>query len=156
MDIEKIRFLREKLRQLELAMGSLSRDEGDCCGITLSQCHTLIEIGKKEEIAIVELASRLGLDTSTLSRTINGLVLIGLVNRIENSKDRRYVSITLTEQGKKVYAEIENLNNGYFSKIFELIPEEKHEATLESVALFSDAVKKFIDMGQCCKEIAPS
>jgi len=152
MDIEKIKLFREKLRQLERAMGSQFKNDSDCCGVTLSQCHALLEVEEKGEISIVELASKLGLDTSTLSRTINGLVLIGLINRIENSKDRRYVSITLTEQGKKVYEDIENLNNGYFSKIFELIPEEKHEAILESVSLFSDAVKKFIERSQCCKE----
>ena len=78
MDIKKIRLLREKLRQLERELDDRFRSDSGCCGLTLAQCHTLLEIGNKGEISLVELASRLSLDTSTLSRTINGLVILGL------------------------------------------------------------------------------
>lgn len=145
MDVEKIRHFRKKLRQFELEIGEVLKNDKGCCGITLPQCHTLLEIGKKEEMSIVELASALGLDTSTLSRTIDGLVGKRLVSRKLNPADRRYVSITLTNQGKTVYDSIENLYNNYFSKLFDFIPEEKQQQVVESFILFSNAIKK-------CKE----
>lgn len=151
MDIQNIRFLREKLRQLELEMGWRFKEDTECCGVTLSQCHTLIELGKRGELSIVDLAAAMGLDTSTLSRTINGMVNIGLVNRILNPNDRRYVLVTLTEHGKNLYEHIENIYNNYYSKVFEFIPEEKHQQVLESFLLVADAVRKYRDVYECCE-----
>jgi len=102
----------------------------------VSQCHILLEIGKEKEASIVELASILNLDTSTLSRSIDGLVNIGLVNRQQNTNDRRYVCVSLSQQGKNIFESIERANNSYFSKIFQLIPENKHDQILESFLLF--------------------
>lgn len=142
MDLERIRYLREKLRILEREMDGCFRSEGSCCGLTFSQCHALLEVGSKGEISLAELADSLNLDPSTLSRTVNGLVLLGLMNRLTNEKDRRRVDIYLTEQGKKVLAEIESIFNGYYSRVMELIPEEKREAVIECIGLFAEAVKK--------------
>ena len=84
MEIEKIRFLRQKLRVLEREMNDpFGRDAG-CCGLTLAQCHTLLEVGYRGEVSLVDLASSFGLDTSTLSRMIQGLVVPGLVSRLTN------------------------------------------------------------------------
>jgi len=142
MDIERIKLFRKKLRFLEMEMDEHVKQNCLCFGISLSQCHTLLEIGDKKEMSIVELASILGVDTSTLSRTIDGMVNIGLVNRRPNPEDRRYVSISLTKKGETLYKSIEEFYNDYFSRVFELIPEEKHQQVMESFILFSDAIKK--------------
>lgn len=151
MNIENIRMLRKKLRELELGLNLQFKADRECCGVTLSQCHALLEIGRRGMISLVDLAAGLGLDDSTLSRTINGLVLLGLVQRTENPEDRRYVSLSLTDQGKKIFKTIDNLNNGNFSKIFEFIPEAKHEQIVESFILFADAVRKFRESNECCQ-----
>lgn len=152
MDMQKIRWLREKLRQLEREMDGCFRPEGSCCGLTLSQCHTLLEVGNKGEVSLIDLATTLGLDPSTLSRTVNGLVLVGLINRLTNEKDRRCVAISLTEQGKKVFDEIEAIFNRYYSGVLRIIPEDKKDAAVENIALFADAVKKYNDSDECCED----
>jgi len=151
MDIQKIRFLREKLRLIERQMNDpFSRDAG-CCGLTLAQCHTLLEVGHKKEVSLVDLASSFGLDTSTLSRMIQGLVVLGLVSRLTNEKDRRYVAISLTDQGRKLFDQIEATFNTYFAKVLELIPSEKQDAVVDGIGLFSDAVKKHNESARCCE-----
>ena len=151
MEIEKIRFLRQKLRVLEREMNDpFGRDAG-CCGLTLAQCHTLLEVGYKGEVSLVDLASSFGLDTSTLSRMIQGLVVLGLVSRLTNEKDRRYVSISLTEQGRKLFEEIEARFNSYFAQVLEFIPSEKQDAVIESIGFFSDAVRKHSESFRCCE-----
>jgi len=141
MDSEQLSLFREKIRLLERELIELLKEDNVCFGVTVSQCHILLEIGGKTETSIVELASVLNLDTSTLSRSIDGLVSIGLVNRQQNPNDRRYVSISLSEQGTRVYKSIEKANNAYFSKIFRLIPEDKHDQITESFLLFFEAMK---------------
>ncbi|HBG22772.1 MAG TPA: MarR family transcriptional regulator, partial [Peptococcaceae bacterium] len=61
--------------------------------MTYSQCHTLVEIGRKRCLSINELADLLGLDKSTMSRTVNTMVEQGLVTREPDPADRRYVNI---------------------------------------------------------------
>jgi DNA-binding MarR family transcriptional regulator len=151
MDIQKIRFLREKLRLMEREINDpFGRDAG-CCGLTLAQCHTLLEVGIKGEVSLVDLASSFDLDTSTLSRMIQGLVVLGLVSRLTNEKDRRYVSISLTEQGRQLFDQIETRFNTYFAQVLELIPSEKQDAVIECIGLFSDAVRKLNESSGCCE-----
>jgi len=150
MDIQKIRFLREKLRLMERQIGDpFGRDTG-CCGLTLAQCHTLLEVGYKGEVSLVDLAKGFGLDTSTLSRMIQGLVVLGLVSRQTNEKDRRYVIISLTEQGRKLFDQIETRFNSYFAQVLEFIPSEKQDLVIESIGLFSDALGKQSEASRCC------
>lgn len=150
MDIEKIRLLREKLRQIEREVNDPFRSDGGCCGLSLAQCHTLLEVGNKGLVSLVDLASILSLDTSTLSRTIQGLVMLGFVNRTASDKDRRYVSISLTERGREAYDKIETTFNDYFAQVIDLIPAEKRDAAVDGVALFSDALKSHNHSASCC------
>jgi hypothetical protein len=73
---------------------SLSSDSG-CCGVTLSQCHLLLEIEQRDSTSVTELARVMELDKSTLSRTIDGMVRAGLLNRELNQKSRRQQIISL-------------------------------------------------------------
>lgn len=151
MDTEKIRLFRKSLRHLELEISGELKKDDICFGLTLSQCNLLLEIGSNEEISIVQLASTLGLDTSTLSRSVDGMVNIGLVDRRQNPDDRRYVVLSLTKQGRGLFDTIENHYNDYFSRLFEGIPQEKHEQVVESFFLFSEAVKKIKPEDKCCR-----
>jgi DNA-binding MarR family transcriptional regulator len=81
---------------------------------------------------------------------VQGLVVLGLVNRLTNEKDRRYVAISLSEQGRKLYERIETTFNAYFSDVLELIPPEKRDAAVDGIAVFSDAVRTHNETSGCC------
>jgi len=152
IDMPKLIFLREKLRLLERETVRPFDDQADCCGLTLSQCHTLLEIGHRGEVSLVDLAATFGLDTSTLSRTIQGLVLIGLVDRTPSVTDRRYVVITLTVQGRKTLKNIEDRFNTYFAAVLERIPAARRDAVLDAVSILADAVRSFNETSGCCRK----
>jgi DNA-binding MarR family transcriptional regulator len=152
MDIKKIKVLREKLRVLERETQNLADPQSDCCGLTLAQCHTLLEIGERGEISLVNLAAAMKLDTSTLSRTIQGLVTIGLVNRTASAKDRRCVEISLTEQGGKVYDQIERTFNAYFARVLEFVPADKQDDILNGFMIFAEALERASEQARCCRE----
>lgn len=151
-----IRQFRQVLRQLEREIGWQLKSETECCGVTVSQCHIILEIGNAGECALVDLAATLRLDPSTMSRNINSMVDAGLVNRITNPDDRRYVALTLTEQGRQVYESIENVCNANYLQIFNLIPEEKHAQVMESFALFTTALQSSREGGQDCSCCNPN
>lgn len=144
MDSKK---LRERIRILERKLGILTETGFACCSITLSQCHALVEIGRAGSLSLNELAELLNLENSTMSRTVNNLVTSGLAERLADAKDRRYVTISLTEEGKRHFEDIEDSMGKYFSKVFSSIEEDKRAQVLESLDLLLEA----IDHNECCK-----
>lgn len=139
-------ILRELIRILVRDLGVLEKSDASCCGVSLAQCHAIVEIGRKEKISLVDLASLLGLDKSTMSRTINNLVESDLVHRDLDMENRRYVIIQLTEKGSSVFRNIEESMDVYYMSIFNSIPENKRSQVLESLQLLKEAVES----NKCC------
>jgi DNA-binding MarR family transcriptional regulator len=136
--------LREGIRKLEIKMGLLNDSEMSCCKVTLAQCHAIVEIGRAGGISLAELAGLLNLDSSTMSRTVNNLVNSGYVIRELDPKDRRYVTIELTENGRTVFKEIESGMERKFSDILNRIPEDKRVQVLDCLELLTEAFES------CC------
>ncbi|CAB1246093.1 MarR family winged helix-turn-helix transcriptional regulator [Clostridium sp. HV4-5-A1G] len=146
-DVSEPKRLREMIRILERKLGILSESELACCGITMAQCHALVEIGRARSISLNELAQLLDLKNSTMSRTVNNLVTDGLAIRDIDPQDRRYVTISLTESGVKIFKGIEEGMNMYFKKIYDFIPADKQKQVIESIEILIEAVSK----NECCQ-----
>ena len=140
--IDDPKKLREMVRILERKLGILQESEFSCCGITITQCHALVEIGRSKSISLNELAELLNLENSTMSRTVNNLVIKELAKRDIDPQDRRYVTISLTDSGHKLYEGIEEDMNLYFRKVYDSIPENKKQQVLESVQILLEAIGK--------------
>ena len=148
MITDKMQLLRKNLRYFMRELTAQTKDNTDCCGVTVAQCHALTELEELDSTSISNLAQILKLDQSTLSRTIDGLVNTGLVSRIENADDRRCVCITLTEQGKKTVTEINKLYDNALKQILDKIPEQKQENIIEALSLITMALQELEK--QCC------
>ena len=130
MEKEYIKQLREILRVLgqELYL----QNHASCCnGISMAQCHTLLEIEKNGEITVSDLARNLSLDKSTVSRTVDGLVNIKMVNRVIPEENRRLAMINLTNSGKEVCSEINYSSDTYMSEMLNDFTEEERQDMLE-------------------------
>lgn len=138
--------LRESLRILERKLGIINDLQTSCCGVTLAQCHAIVEVGRTGIVSLNDLADLLGLDKSTMSRTINNLVVDELVLRESDEEDRRYLQIRLTTKGQKMFEEIEEATDLWCNRIYDSIPEAKRAALLESLNLLINA---FI-ANKCC------
>ncbi|AOT71682.1 MarR family winged helix-turn-helix transcriptional regulator [Geosporobacter ferrireducens] len=138
--------LRELIRLFIRNLEILEKSEASCCGITIGQCHAIVEIGRAQKISLNELALLLNLDNSTMSRTVNNLVQQDLAEREIDATDRRFVGINLTEKGSDVFNGIEEEMTIYFNKVLSDIPEDKRDQVIESLELLLDAVKK----NKCC------
>jgi DNA-binding MarR family transcriptional regulator len=147
MDQEILTQFIEKLHQLERGLSCCLKIETQCCGVSMAQRQSLLEIAQNEQTSLVEVAAGLGLDTSTLSRMVNNLVNLGLVNRVLNPEDRRYISLSLTEQGKGLCNSLETSISNYILKILSAIPPEKHAQVVESIALLANAVNQCNEQG---------
>ena len=139
-------ILREIVRVLERKLGVLDDLQSSCCGVTFAQCHAIVEIGRSGSISLNDLADVLGLDKSTMSRTINNLVENDLVVREIDPTDRRYITIRLTAKGVQSFHEIETGMRVYFTQIFQSIPEAKRDQVIESLQILIKAISE----NDCC------
>ena len=146
MVTENNNHLRELIRILVRNLGILEKNDASCCSVTVGQCHAIVEIGRVGSISLTDLSDLVGVDKSTMSRTINNLVEDSLVIRDIDEDNRRYVDIQLTDSGRMIYNNIEKTMNTYYQGIFDAIPEDKRDQVLESLQILKDAVKNH----QCC------
>jgi DNA-binding MarR family transcriptional regulator len=148
---EQAKQLRELVRLMIRRLGILEEGEMACCGVSLAQCHALVEIGRAGTISLVDLASVLDLDNSTMSRTVNNLVDHGLAERELDPKDRRYVAIRLTQAGMTSFGAVESSMDDYFLQIFRAIPADRQEQVLASLRLLFRAISE----SACCAPAEP-
>lgn len=134
--------LRELIRELERKLGILQETQNACCSVTLAQCHALVEIGRAGRISLNELSDKLGIENSSMSRTVNKLVTSNLASRNIDPNDRRYVTISLTESGLEQFHKVEKDMNAYFQKIYTAIPENKQNQVMDSIQILLDAITK--------------
>ncbi|MDP3386167.1 MAG: MarR family transcriptional regulator [Eubacteriales bacterium] len=141
MTTENNNHLRELIRILVRNLGILEKNDASCCSVTVGQCHAIVEIGRVGSISLTELSDLVGVDKSTMSRTINNLVEDDMVIRDIDDDNRRYVNIQLTDSGRMIFNNIEKTMNTYYQGIFDTIPEDKRDQVLESLQVLKDAVK---------------
>lgn len=145
-DIQQAKRLRETMRLLIRRLGLLERGEASCCNITLSQCHTIVEVGRAGKLSLIDLADSLNLDKSTVSRSVDNLVKQELMVRKIDPNDRRFVMLCLTNQGEKIYREVEERMENYFLDMIGTIPVDKREQVIESIDCLNKGIQKF----SCC------
>jgi DNA-binding MarR family transcriptional regulator len=137
MENENIKKFREVIRQFEREL--LFQNTESCCnGVSLAQCHTILEIEKKEKVSVTELADSLSLDKSTVSRTVDGLVNIGLVDRDVPSDNRRMAILSLTQTGARTCADINSLSNKYFSDSLSVLSVKEQKELLRLLKKITD------------------
>ena len=134
-------LLRESLRLLVRRLGVLERGEASCCSITMSQCHTIVEVGRAGSMSLNVLADNLGLDKSTISRSVDKLVSDGIMLRDPDPDDRRYLTLYLSEKGQAIFQEVEKRMAAYFTEVIADIPGDKRAQVVESLNILAQALK---------------
>ncbi len=133
---------RQQIRILERKLGLLNKQDTCCSEVSLAQCHALVEIGRAKSISLKELSNILGLDISTMSRTVESLVKKDFVLRSPSKVDRRSIDIELTQKGSITFEDIENKMEDQFKKVFEKIPCEDQLTALNGLNIIIDALSK--------------
>ncbi len=145
---DEARRLRHVVRRMVQALGIPGRDDVCCHGVTLAQCHVLVEVCEARGLSLSELAERLRLDKSTVSRTVETLVGRDLLTRTPRRENRRCVAIEPTALGEELCGVLRHEVEGAYRRILDRIPEDKREMVLEAFELFLEAVGEPLDGGE--------
>ena len=109
--------------------------------ITYSQVLATISI-PVDGIEMSELARKLGLDNSTVTRLIVRLEKKGLVYREKSRRDKRAIIVVLNNKGLKIQQEIEKKIESIGEKVKIEIDDEKRESILEYLYAFQWGLRK--------------
>ena len=145
-----IRKYREILRGFEREL--YFQNISSCCnGVSLAQCHTLLEIEGKEKISVSELAKNLSLDKSTVSRTIDGLVKKGFIHRNIPSENRRTTQLQLTKEGMITCENINWNNDDFISKTLEELDEAEQSQFLRLFEKITNTMVEIREQNDSCQ-----
>ena len=145
-NLNQTELMRENLRILVRKLGVLERNEASCCGITLSQSYTIVEIGRAGTISVTLLTEILGVDKSTVSKSVDKLVNNGFLVRNVDQEDRRSVILCLSDKGKLLFEKVEKQATSYFEKVVADIADDKCDQIIESLQYLIQALKS----PRCC------
>ncbi|MCX7829312.1 MAG: MarR family transcriptional regulator [Thermanaerothrix sp.] len=147
----KAAALRMALKGLVRCLGLLDRDGACCGGVTLAQCHVLGEIADSGGLSLVELSRRLGLHKSTVSRTVDPLVRMGLVVQERDPVDRKRYVLSLTPKGEEVEGRISAVMELRCIRILEALDPASHDKVVSGVEELLVGLRKALEKeeGEC-------
>ncbi|MCG6200755.1 MarR family winged helix-turn-helix transcriptional regulator [Psychromonas antarctica] len=79
-------------------------------GLSLTLVHAVEILGAFGAMPMKKLAEKVGVTTGTLTVQVDKLVDAGLVQRIPQQTDRRSIFVGLSEKGRALFAEHDNLH----------------------------------------------
>jgi DNA-binding MarR family transcriptional regulator len=132
---------RHNIRALEREVARQLEADTACCGVTLSQCHTLLELSSGAT-SLSGLVKALDLDLSTLSRTVDSLVRVGFVERTVDPSDRRAICLGLTDAGR---AKVDNINAGaqaYYAALLAPLSEKDRRQASRVVQALAEGMRR--------------
>jgi DNA-binding MarR family transcriptional regulator len=79
-------------------------------GLTFPQYLVILELLDGAPLAVGALGARLGMDTGTITPLLKRLQASGMVSRTRDTSDERRVLVDLTDQGRRIEAEVRGVN----------------------------------------------
>ena len=134
--------LQDMVIRLQRKMGFFDDLQSSCCGVSFAQCHAMATIRRAGKISLNDLAAGMGLDKSTVSRTVDNLVNNKMVIRDPVPADRRCVTIRLTAKGNRAIGEVEAGLSRCFESLYESIDRSKRAQIMESLRILLEAIEK--------------
>lgn len=82
-------------------------------GLSLPQLRILFRVRQEPGIGVKDLASAFSVSASNITQQVDKLVSRGLMARAEREDNRRFVSLTLTQDGEQVAGEYSTAARGF-------------------------------------------
>lgn len=133
----------QQIVRLIRALG-LHRPDQTPCGapISVGEAQALFELAREPGVSQNELAARLHLEKSTVSRLAKTLEQRGWLDRVRDEHDSRLFKLRLTAAGSKAVQRLAAARRARFAKVFNAVPAHRRGALLESLSLLSEVLSE--------------
>jgi DNA-binding MarR family transcriptional regulator len=133
--------LQQQMVALVRAFGLHQPDQTPCGQpVPVAEAHALQELARAEPLAQRDLAARLRLEKSTVSRLVAQLEDKGWVVRDRSSTDARVLLLRLTAEGRRMTEQIAAARQMRFAKLLAAIPEEQRAEVVAALTTLVEAI----------------
>jgi DNA-binding MarR family transcriptional regulator len=108
-------------------IGKAFATEIEARSITVAEWRVLLTLSQQKQISGQEITGRWAMDKMAVNRAISALQQRGLVEKKQNSQDKRVVDLMLTQTGQALYEQLLPMANQRYHKLLAGLkkPEEK-------------------------------
>ena len=144
---KQVELFHQEIVELVKKYQFRDRNQICCCGVSVSQCYVLEILHHFGDLTMNNLADKMHLSVSTVTRVVEQLVIKKYVVRQEDTSDRRFRLIKLTEAGEAAYQK--SWENVFKSEktILENFPSEHRELLINFLHKLNHAIEGW---RSCC------
>jgi len=112
--------------------------------VTMTQMQIIgcVLFSPEQSVRIRDISEELGITPGGISQQVETLVKLGLLERKTDEKDRRAVSITLSERGKEINREMDAFLSSLFQRLLAGVSPEKYRIFFEVLDTMADSMEK--------------
>jgi DNA-binding MarR family transcriptional regulator len=110
-------------------------------GLTPSQAFMLRVVLAKGSITSTDISFELNISKATCSRTVDGLVGLGFVERMQVDKDARSHELVPTQQAKTIHAALNQASGDVTKRLKQIIGREEFETTVRNLRGISSSIR---------------
>ncbi len=116
-------------------------------GLTQAEFRCLRQLHENENINNKEIAERMHLSASRLTRIVDGLVVKGYVQREIEPNDRRNMRVFLSEKGQEFVRQIDSAYVNIHAQILQDIESGQHRPLIGAMSHLLSALERWIARG---------
>ena len=132
--------LQARITAFVRAFGLHQPDQTPCGQpVPVSEAHAVTELDRDGPLTQLELAGRLRLEKSTVSRLVGQLIAREWVRRGKREGDARLVWLELTDTGRKAAGELAAARAARFTLLLEAIPADQRQTVIDALTLLVEA-----------------
>lgn len=125
-----------------LKISKMYNQEASKHGMTQSIGFILLNIDPRKGTPSTQLGPKMGMEPTSLSRTLKTMEDKGFISRLQDENDRRIMRIFLTEDGKRMRELSKNSVVRFNEKILEQVSEEKLKNFIEVIQIIEQNTVK--------------
>lgn len=129
------------LEQCQLKQERISKT----LGLTVAEFKLLRSFRNDKNLSVNELAKRMDLSSSRLTRILDGLVHKKIIHRKLSENDRRTMNISFTTKGKKIQNKLNETYIKTHEEIVDLLPEGGGDNVIFAMERLNEAMEKWVD-----------
>ena len=107
--------------------------------VSLPQFRVLVVIASRGSVNLGEVAEGLGVHPSNATRTVDKLVVAGLVQRSDDPADRRYLALNLTSRGHDVVERVMNHRRSSIAVVMDNMAPSRRRTLASVLGAFAEA-----------------
>ncbi len=117
------------------------------CGqpMSVAEAHALTELARDAPSSQKDLAARLGLEKSTVSRLVCHLEDRGWIERRRSALDGRALNVVLTDSGRNIAAAVAAARAQKMERVLRAIPETQRPAVIAALGTLVEAIRDSSD-----------